>query len=89
MNFTFGGESARKRMLLRQERAKQEALRLQKAKVVVTSPMIQKERATPDNMTIVEAKLAIKQEEELKQKEREELLKRTEQEEAKKKKQRK
>ena len=42
MNFTFGGESARKRMLLHQERAKQEALRLQKAKVVVTSPMIQK-----------------------------------------------
>jgi len=78
MNFTFGGESARKRMLLRQERAKQEALRLQKAKVVVTSPMIQKELATPDNMTIYEAKLAIKHEEEL-------LKRMKEEEEAKKK----
>lgn len=85
MNFTFGGESARKRMLLRQERTRQEALRLQKAKVVVTSPMIQTELATPDNMTIDEAKLAIKHEEELKQKEREEHLKRMkEEEEAKK-----
>lgn len=86
MNFTFGGDSARKRMLLRQEKAKQEVLRLQKAREA-SSDITQKSNAS-DNMKIEEAKIAIKIEEELKQKQKEEALKRiqeNEQEEAKKK----
>lgn len=82
MNFTFGGDAARKRMLLRQEKAKKEALRLQNAREVL-SVNTQKTDIL-DKMKIEEAKIAIKKEEELKQKQKEEALKRVQEEDQKK-----
>ena len=60
MNFTFGSDAARKRMLLKQEKAKQEAVRLLKIKEAASLSAPKNEPIIKDNMTIEEAKLAIK-----------------------------